>query len=546
MNPVMTIEEKIANEIELYRTWNQYVRIGSFDIAEDHLRDFQEKINGLNNKAAKYETRPVVIKVLGSRMKRQDVFADRQDIRPVKRMIRVFRVVLFGETPKINGWEFAATIQHVTEGENIVRSIPGAPEVPASFFKVAPICDHCKTNRTRKDTFIVRNLADGTWKQVGKSCLRDFTGINNPGMIAFRMQFHEQILEVSREFSNREGRSFAYSTVEFLSYVSAVSAKWGFVSRAKADEIGGSTTGQTAFNYLVRAEGIKAGTESDSWRDPLPQITPADTAKAEAVIAWVRSGMDTPEPARDNFQRNLIATLRIDNVTHREIGIAAAAFQVYAKAQEKKLAAETTPSEYVGTVGKRQQFTDLTCTFIKEIPSYYGSKFLTKFQDASGNVLVWFSSGAMLAQGCTYSGKATVDEHSEYNGVKQTVLKRCDFQENGTLKVKRDQFVEMKDGTLLEVTRATATQIEGMDITGHSRYYPINDAVRIVPSEEVPAEFKPESYVAGTRIALPNGEIVTLMFQSDLYSRNFWNCKDDQGRISSHFVIGCKIIPSNQ
>jgi hypothetical protein len=55
----------------------------------------------------------------------------------------------------------------------------------------------------------------------------------------------------------------------------------------------------------------------------------------------------------------------------------------------------------------------------------FGDKVLHTFEDGQGNAAVWFSSGRALKIGKTYEIKATVKEHGEYNGIKQTVLSRC-------------------------------------------------------------------------------------------------------------------------
>ena len=54
----------------------------------------------------------------------------------------------------------------------------------------------------------------------------------------------------------------------------------------------------------------------------------------------------------------------------------------------------------------------------------YGTTFLYRFVDDAGNVFVWKASGAYnVFDGVTIKG--TVKDHSEYQGVKQTVLTRC-------------------------------------------------------------------------------------------------------------------------
>src|SRR5690606_4460124 len=94
------------------------------------------------------------------------------------------------------------------------------------------------------------------------------------------------------------------------------------------------------------------------------------------------------------------------------------------KARVAKEKEERKQGEFVGEVGKRQEFT-ATVNRVILFENAYG---VTKFHimtDENGNNLVWYSSGARLEEGATFTLKATVKEHKEYNGEKQTVLTRC-------------------------------------------------------------------------------------------------------------------------
>ena len=81
-------------------------------------------------------------------------------------------------------------------------------------------------------------------------------------------------------------------------------------------------------------------------------------------------------------------------------------------------------SSWVGTVGKREEFT-VTVKRIIECETRYGFSDLYIMEDSSGNVLKWFTSSfCEMEQGSTYNIKATVKDHSEYNDVKETMLTR--------------------------------------------------------------------------------------------------------------------------
>jgi hypothetical protein len=491
------INQKIQNEREQYRIWSQIVKIGSFDIADDHLREFETKLSGLNNKAAKYGTLPITWKNLGSRMKKQDVFADREDTRPEHRIIRVHRIVLFGETPRIAGWEFAATIQHVkdengkTTGENIVHQIPGM-EIPSRFFSVSPVCDHCGTKRFRKDTYLLRDTRNGDWKQVGKSCLGDFTGTKNPEKVAKWAQFYDAIMLCARGFAGREGHSQVFETVEFLARVAARTRRDGFMSRTKAQSVGASlTTADVAFDDCVQSarKTIFKSQEKSIDGTFAPELTEEDKTRAQSVIDWVRAGMGTAEPKRDSFQRNLIATLRINHVSRRETGIAAAAFIAHQKFIEAQLLPAPKVSHWQGKVGEKIELTGIKCIFIREIQGVYGVTVLHKFEDQDGNDYVWFASNEHLDIGETYSGKGTVKSHTTFADDEETVLTRCKLTRNGSapaIKVKRGDRVRVKDegwGDSVVILWKSGRVWEVICSDNQNRFYEPGELLEVLPKE---------------------------------------------------------------
>ena len=81
-------------------------------------------------------------------------------------------------------------------------------------------------------------------------------------------------------------------------------------------------------------------------------------------------------------------------------------------------------SDYIGSVGGK---VDLIVSHVRT--SYYNTHFGTTwvytFKDAEGNVLVWKTSSGIDFESEEIRLKGTIKEHSEYNGVKQTVLTRC-------------------------------------------------------------------------------------------------------------------------
>ena len=113
------------------------------------------------------------------------------------------------------------------------------------------------------------------------------------------------------------------------------------------------------------------------------------------------------------------------------------------KAEEERRKAEEARkavSQHVGQIGKRSTFTvTLEKKVSFEVPSFRGYGTDTKriyiFSDASGNKLVWKTTSFLwkdpddwnkgsVQEGETATIKATVKDHGDYNGEKQTEITR--------------------------------------------------------------------------------------------------------------------------
>ena len=76
----------------------------------------------------------------------------------------------------IKGWQFVGTIEF-TELGNIIRLADSSFEgkIPVKYLHTPKICEHCGKIRNRKDTYLIYNVDSGEFKQVGSTCLLDYT-----------------------------------------------------------------------------------------------------------------------------------------------------------------------------------------------------------------------------------------------------------------------------------------------------------------------------------------------------------------------------------
>jgi methyl coenzyme M reductase beta subunit len=98
---------------------------------------------------------------------------------------------------------------------------------------------------------------------------------------------------------------------------------------------------------------------------------------------------------------------------------------IIAKNAERKSAyrAEALTKVHVGTVGERREFT-LTVVHVHAFEGQFGYVFINILNDAEGNVVVYKGSKELGEKGTTLTLKATVKEHGERDGVKQTIIAR--------------------------------------------------------------------------------------------------------------------------
>lgn len=129
-----------------------------FLIPEQNLARLDERVAVLNKRAAKLGVAPVVVERLERREERVYKWSDgrerrepeRADHRPARVRVLV-AVCVTGETPKLAGWSFLATLDHASEAGVVLRVVPGA-DVPESYREAKPDCDHCQTRRVRRET----------------------------------------------------------------------------------------------------------------------------------------------------------------------------------------------------------------------------------------------------------------------------------------------------------------------------------------------------------------------------------------------------------
>jgi hypothetical protein len=354
-----------------------------------------------------------------------------EDGRLTGRVIRWHKITLTGTSPKLAGWTFVGVLQHLDGVDgNVIRTVPGHV-MPIEYRKVASECEHCKTNRRRKDTFVVQNDASGDHKQVGRNCLADFLGHRDPHQVASYAEYLFTAASVCEESENEMGgggggKMSYVDMVSYLSYVAACIRSSGWVSRKAAYESddGKMATADEAWHAMFPPRGL-----SRTDIEKLPRPSEKDTARAKAALDYAEHTL-TPRDSSDyEYNLKLICGQGSDVLHVRCTGIAASLLPAHTRwlgwqEEKKQLPASIA---HFGEIGKREVFV-LTVIGVRGMEGRFGPSTLVTFRTVEGLVGKWFATGSCdIEIGETYRVKATVKKHDEWKGEKQTGLSRCDI-----------------------------------------------------------------------------------------------------------------------
>jgi hypothetical protein len=440
LNPMLADPSRSSNDdprSEVYQLDLTNLTVGveivrkDFDVHECNLPRLTVRIDALARRAKRLGLEAPAL-LIGERY---DRVVKNQDTGLVRRVYPMVKVQISGAAPKIAGWSFGATLDHDGE-ETIIRAIK--EEYPKAYRTVGPVCEHCKVNRRRSETFLLQH-DDGSWKQVGRSCLKDFLGHQSPAQLAAMAELLAEAFASGDmdDFDYGGGGGHSLPAIEdFLAYVALAIRLEGWRSRKAAreyEEKSGSmarvsATADLAIRWMNRPPP----------GETFPKPNEEDYAMSAASLAWARAITDDAS----EFDVNLRAASKRLGVADKNAGITAYIVAGYQREIGRKLEQEKRAampeSQFLGEVGMRFGAGKgkkaipallVTCEHVTAIESDFGTTHLHHFVDDKGNRVKWFSSRECLEANKRYWLAGTVKKHEEWKGQKQTTLSRCDARE---------------------------------------------------------------------------------------------------------------------
>lgn len=360
-----------------------------------------------------------------------------------------FRII--SEPVRWDGWRFVAVLEavQVADGddpgvltgnihpasqhgsgwvwETAVRRLPDAvlPEGKYTRHTDASVCDHCGKRRNRAQTFVVQHT-DGRTMQVGRSCLRDFTGGTSAERIYDLLRDLFDTAEEKWSYDPYENydptgdgkRTRTYDVHTFVLAAHILARKTGLVTRKQARE----------WNYSKVAtadqvEKLFIDKPATELRYVINSATEDDKVYVDDCIKWAFNLDEKTE-----FNASLRQAVRMGAATSKTSGILAYLPAAYSRhmgtiAERQLKQQDKVSSQFQGSVGDKINRT-LRVTFQRWFETQFGSTQLIILEDETGNKYKWWTGGRELRVGYQAEVKATVKGHENDRDGNVTVVTR--------------------------------------------------------------------------------------------------------------------------
>ena len=388
-------------------------------IPEHRLAKLEKKVKKLNKIAQKLGLSEIVFERLSAPPEWRDMVI-MQDDHEEKAKVLCYPVYVSGVAPVLSGYSFVARIDHLTEGNLVMGG--KSLELDPAWKTCEPWCDHCQTVRARKTSYIVREEETGETKQVGKSCLKDFLGHQNPVEVAEFASFlweveDGRLVDADPELdAGLKAEDVGHTPRRVLAVACAVISAEGMYRPVNTDPREGTPTVAIVRDFFASKDS-RLGFDSGS----------IDYAAADRVIEWAKGLSDTT----DSYLNNIHVLAQEPAVTFKRFGILCSAPAAYERAMRKAMEeAEKPEGGHFGVAGEKAGAV-LLYTGNTYFDTQYGTQYVHFFETDSADRIVWKSGNFPygLNQGDRYTAQFTIKEHGERNGKKQTVILRPKFYE---------------------------------------------------------------------------------------------------------------------
>lgn len=319
---------------------------------------------------------------------------------------------------KIDGWQFVGTIQFTDRG-NIIRLADTSFEgkVPSKYNATPRICEHCGTVRHRKDTFLIYNSKTNEFKQVGSSCLLDYTRGLDADVCASIMSCLDQIANLSNtDFCLEDTLTYhntccSVDSSEVKKFAYALVSKYGYI---KEGEINCESSARMLSEFMFHL------CSNDEWENKFGDLKLPEDYAIKNIDTFTES-----INSEYGYMRNAKLAWLNTYCEFRDFSLICSFIATYLKIKsdtDKKVNSDS--NVFVGNIGDRitLKVSNVRVLYCKGSYSYNGPV-VTQLEltDECGHIYLWSTSSVVQPN---MTVKATVKGHNVYRGVNQTVITR--------------------------------------------------------------------------------------------------------------------------
>lgn len=313
----------------------------------------------------------------------------------------------------INGWSFVGTIEH-SSPENIIRIADSAFDgrIPERYRTASRDCEHCHIRRDRTDTYLIYNEDEDEWKQVGRTCLKNYTQGLDAEVCASMIDVFAEIAKASQ---NAEIGSFDID----------------FRSPAHVEQIGleRDRIRKQVLQYIKDNGYLPVRTVND-FKDKLikkEQLREATNEEVQEITAAAK------RLGNSDWSRNARAAWNKEYIEMRDLALIASLCSIclenITKENARRDNLEAPSNVFAGEIGDMVEFT-VASSMISHYrtPNVYGAASYPVYRmtDDEGKVYAWgcTNKDIVIEPGKHIKGriKSTFERK---NGEKVTELTRC-------------------------------------------------------------------------------------------------------------------------
>ena len=222
------------------------------------------------------------------------------------------RIFVQSDTPvRIGGHVLVGKLEHQGPGRTVVRPIANVDL--RQWRGTEAGCEHCRTRRTRRETFLLQSPA-GRVVQVGRDCLQEYAGCDpvSSSEAVLRAELLARLNGILQMESRGGGRwAMTLELPRFVEVAAEMVMAHGYLSAVEARATGEVSTAQRVLAAF--REGNAVATRS------------AARSLARRALTWIREVADP----RDDFLGKLREACCAETISARQAGLVCALLLAY-------------------------------------------------------------------------------------------------------------------------------------------------------------------------------------------------------------------------